>query len=146
MHEVMEEEAFLSTLKEAIQLLIEAHSIHTKLATEWLVLKYNAMLVQKTLGVSDAFQKDHCTQLRSRGNQEQTLISKNMHKFHDNSLGHWQQELCCLSHACNGDGYLKFYFFPIVSFLYVKQSVSDSWKGRASINIMHLRCKQHLTR
>ena len=43
MHEVMEEEAFLSTLKEAIQLLIEAHSIHTKLATEWLVLKYNAM-------------------------------------------------------------------------------------------------------
>lgn len=43
MHEVMEEEAFLSTLKEAMQLLIEAHSIHTKLATERLVLKYNAM-------------------------------------------------------------------------------------------------------
>lgn len=43
MHEVMEEEAFLSTLKEAIQLLIEGHSIHTKLATECLVLKYNAM-------------------------------------------------------------------------------------------------------
>ena len=43
MHEVMEEEAFLSTLKEVIQLLNEAHSIHTKLTTERLVLKYNAM-------------------------------------------------------------------------------------------------------